>query len=482
MTAERPARPLLTVKYAIPPVRAGAVPRPRLVDALRAGSTRLTVVVAPAGWGKTSLLSAWAADPARRGRVAWVSLDEGDDEPVRFWSYVLTALQRRRRRDQHAPRSTRSRRPGLDPVDLALPMLLNELAARRSTPHVLVLDDYHVLADPRIHESVEFLVDLPAGVAAAGAGRPRGPAAAARPAAGAGRADRAAGGRPAVLAPTRRPPCCRRVSGADAGRSAAPRRVGADRGLGGRACSWPGWPRGRAERPPRRASAATTGTCSTTSPPRCCPPSPPSNATSWCGPRRSNACRARSATPRCRSTGSARCSARWTAPTCSWSPWTPSASGTAATACCATCCCASESRRGTDARSCCRAAAVVRRARPDRRRRRASAARRRRRRRGRAAGGVRALVLRSAGPPRASCMLGEQLPDRGRGPQLAISLAYAAATGGRPDRVPHWLDLRRRGSARDTVIDGWHDPRAAALMMRAVIGMLRRRRPRTRSS
>ena len=59
MTAERPARPLLTVKCAIPPVRAGAVPRPRLVDALRAGSTRLTAVVAPAGWGKTSVLSAW---------------------------------------------------------------------------------------------------------------------------------------------------------------------------------------------------------------------------------------------------------------------------------------------------------------------------------------------------------------------------------------------------------------------------------------
>ena len=92
MTAERPARPLLTVKCAIPPVRAGAVPRPRLVDALRAGSTRLTAVVAPAGWGKTSVLSAWAADPGEHVRVAWVSLDEDDDEPTRFWTYVLTAL------------------------------------------------------------------------------------------------------------------------------------------------------------------------------------------------------------------------------------------------------------------------------------------------------------------------------------------------------------------------------------------------------
>src|SRR5690242_20415363 len=88
----KPATPLLTVKHQIPPPREGMVARERLERQLREARTRLTVVVAPAGWGKTSLLSRWAADPDEKRRIAWVSLDEGDDEPVRFWRYVLTAL------------------------------------------------------------------------------------------------------------------------------------------------------------------------------------------------------------------------------------------------------------------------------------------------------------------------------------------------------------------------------------------------------
>ncbi|MFJ8061356.1 hypothetical protein [Streptomyces sp. NPDC096142] len=149
------------MKQVIPPARPGAVPRERLRQQLRVAGTRLTVVVAPAGWGKTSLLSGWASDPEEKRRIAWVSLDESDDEPVRFWSYVLTAL--------HNAGGTISTGPlealdaaAVPPVDLALPMLLNELAASE-LPHVLVLDDYHLLGDPRIHEAVEYLVTyLPA--------------------------------------------------------------------------------------------------------------------------------------------------------------------------------------------------------------------------------------------------------------------------------------------------------------------------------
>jgi len=85
------ARPLLTVKQQIPPVRPGAVRRAALEERLRNAGTGLTIVVAPAGWGKTSLLSSWASNPGEWVRVAWVSLDESDDEPNRFWSYVLTA-------------------------------------------------------------------------------------------------------------------------------------------------------------------------------------------------------------------------------------------------------------------------------------------------------------------------------------------------------------------------------------------------------
>lgn len=167
MSASRPASPLLTVKQVIPPVRAGAVVRERLVRRLREAATPFTVVVAPAGWGKTSLLSAWASEA---DTVAWVSLDPGDDEPIRFWSYVLTALCRTG--DEISPAALDALAlPGVDPLDLALPILLNELATSTSA-HVLVLDDYHVLTDPRIHEGVEFLVSyLPPSARVVVAGR-----------------------------------------------------------------------------------------------------------------------------------------------------------------------------------------------------------------------------------------------------------------------------------------------------------------------
>ena len=156
MATDRPDRPLLTVKHRSPPIRPGAVRRPALEQRLRTARTGLTVVVAPAGWGKTSLLSAWATEPGAGVRVAWVSLDENDDEPNRFWRYVFTALNGVDDAIGTAPLDA-LQVPGVDPVDLALPLLLNELATT-STEHVLVLDDFHVLRDPRIHESVEFLV------------------------------------------------------------------------------------------------------------------------------------------------------------------------------------------------------------------------------------------------------------------------------------------------------------------------------------
>jgi LuxR family maltose regulon positive regulatory protein len=158
------------VKQVIPPARAGAVPRERLQRMLRLADTRLTVLVAPAGWGKTSLLSGWAADPGEKRVIAWVSLDESDDEPTRFWSYVLTALHHAGGEISAEPLRALDA-AGVSAVDLALPILLNELAAS-AVSHVLVLDDYHVLGDPRIHEAVEFLVAyLPATLRLVIAGR-----------------------------------------------------------------------------------------------------------------------------------------------------------------------------------------------------------------------------------------------------------------------------------------------------------------------
>ena len=151
------AGPLIAVKAQVPPLRPTLVGRHRLTDLLLAGTSgRLTVVVSPAGWGKTTLLGQWVGRIDRRCAVAWVSLDESDDEPVRFWTYALTALRQVAPAVAEGPLRALAA-PGVDPMDVALPMLLNALAATNE-PHVLVLDDYHVLTDPHVHKQVEFLV------------------------------------------------------------------------------------------------------------------------------------------------------------------------------------------------------------------------------------------------------------------------------------------------------------------------------------
>src|SRR5262245_23510283 len=90
---------LVDTKFFLPRTRPGLVPRPRLDGLLGTGQTRMTLVSAPAGFGKTTLVTSWlsqtAADAADGAhRIAWVSLDEGDSKASSFWSYVLTALER----------------------------------------------------------------------------------------------------------------------------------------------------------------------------------------------------------------------------------------------------------------------------------------------------------------------------------------------------------------------------------------------------
>ena len=84
--------PILTTKLFIPPSRAKIVRRSRLVERLNEGLDRkLTVISAPAGFGKTTLVSEWVAGCERS--VAWLSLDEGDNDPTRFLTYLVAALQ-----------------------------------------------------------------------------------------------------------------------------------------------------------------------------------------------------------------------------------------------------------------------------------------------------------------------------------------------------------------------------------------------------
>ena len=86
--------PILATKLYIPPPRSRVVLRPRLIERLNEGlaaGRRLTLISAPAGFGKTTLLSEWVAGSARP--VAWLSLDEGDNDPTRFLIYLVAALQ-----------------------------------------------------------------------------------------------------------------------------------------------------------------------------------------------------------------------------------------------------------------------------------------------------------------------------------------------------------------------------------------------------
>jgi LuxR family maltose regulon positive regulatory protein len=152
------ARPLIGTKLYVPRPRQGLVARPRLDDLLRAGEQgRLTLVSAPAGFGKTTLVSDWAQRAADHGRaVAWVSLDQSDNEAASFWTYVVTALQRAVP-DLEPGAVERVAATTASAQDLLTP-LLNELAAT-SEPVWLVLDDYHVVVDSDVRGGVAFLLE-----------------------------------------------------------------------------------------------------------------------------------------------------------------------------------------------------------------------------------------------------------------------------------------------------------------------------------
>ena len=138
------------------PISRPLVPRPVLVDRLVHGPPRrLTLVRGQAGWGKSSLLAAWsAADP--RG-FAWLALDRGDNDPVRFFLYAIEALKGLA--DSIGERSASMlRTPGVDIVDHVLPILINELDALPERC-VFVLEDYHAVDNAEVHEAVSYLLD-----------------------------------------------------------------------------------------------------------------------------------------------------------------------------------------------------------------------------------------------------------------------------------------------------------------------------------
>jgi LuxR family maltose regulon positive regulatory protein len=155
---------LLTTKFFVPSAPHSLIARPHLTALLDQGLRRkLILISAPAGFGKTTLLSSWVQSLPQEHpgapRVAWVSLDEGDNEPVLFWTYLLTALD--------------AQQPGLCAPLLAylqiqqasmaqmryvLKALINTLA-NSAEQFLLVLDDYHLITEPEVHHSLTYLVE-----------------------------------------------------------------------------------------------------------------------------------------------------------------------------------------------------------------------------------------------------------------------------------------------------------------------------------
>jgi LuxR family transcriptional regulator, maltose regulon positive regulatory protein len=158
---------LLQTKLHIPPLRASFVPRPRLIVRLNAGlEGRLTLVSAPAGYGKTTLVTEWlsslVSDPSPHGKVkevqaAWLSLDEGDNDPMRFLAYLIAAVQQIQPGFGESVRAM-LRSPQLPPAEMFLTALVNELAAI-PMQFILVLDDYHVIHSLPIHQQLSFLLE-----------------------------------------------------------------------------------------------------------------------------------------------------------------------------------------------------------------------------------------------------------------------------------------------------------------------------------
>ena len=151
--------PLLSTKLSIPSARRGLVPRPPLVDLLAKGlEGPLTLVCAPPGFGKTTLLAEWRA--SERGRslpLAWLSLEPGDNDPSRFWSYFIGALQTVQEGvGETSLQMLQSPQP--PPTETFLTILMNE-AADLPHPFAMVLDDYHVVESQPIHDALEIILD-----------------------------------------------------------------------------------------------------------------------------------------------------------------------------------------------------------------------------------------------------------------------------------------------------------------------------------
>ncbi len=175
--------PLLATKFYFPPGRQNFVSRSRLIERLQQGlQCPLTLVSAPAGYGKTTLMSEWRAGVGRSIPAAWLSLDTNDDDPAHFLTCLIGALETLKPGQCEAARAL-LQSPQPPSGQSILTVLLNELG-QSDQPSVLVLDDYHfVTAQPRAAGSrgAHLHPRAPAATDAFGSPHPHRPAFAAGP-------------------------------------------------------------------------------------------------------------------------------------------------------------------------------------------------------------------------------------------------------------------------------------------------------------
>ena len=154
---------LLRTKLSIPVIRAELVPRPRLMERLNEGlAGKLTLISAPAGFGKTTLLAHWAR--GCRLPVPWLSLDESDNEPVRFIAYLIASLEKvsgGKELEEEPKPDVYASFKGPDVGSLSqdrLTKIINRLTVK-PIRFVLVLDDYHTISNPQNHKTITFLIE-----------------------------------------------------------------------------------------------------------------------------------------------------------------------------------------------------------------------------------------------------------------------------------------------------------------------------------
>lgn len=147
---------VLETSFTPPRIRPEHILRGRLLQTLdeRPGR-KLTLVAAPPGFGKSTLLAEWAS--SHEGRIAWLSVDESDNDPARFVSYLIAAI-RRSEGDVGEAALASLRSPGADLTGTTLPLLLNDLA-RLDHDLVLVIEDYHLVTAPDVHRALAYLIE-----------------------------------------------------------------------------------------------------------------------------------------------------------------------------------------------------------------------------------------------------------------------------------------------------------------------------------